>query len=90
MSITELAAVDLPQSATFPAPVEDHERSCQPSQDEEGHPSDGRRAEQKLAPVDGGSAAWRLLCAAFMFEALLWGQFTLLSRPDERGEADSN
>jgi hypothetical protein len=28
---------------------------------------------QALAPADGGSAAWRLLLAAFVFEALLWG-----------------
>jgi MFS family permease len=26
-----------------------------------------------LSPVDGGLAAWRLLLAAFVFEALLWG-----------------
>jgi MFS family permease len=26
-----------------------------------------------LPPVDGGPAAWRLLLAAFVFEALLWG-----------------
>jgi hypothetical protein len=26
-----------------------------------------------LPPVDGGLAAWRLLLAAFVFEALLWG-----------------
>ncbi|KAJ6780997.1 hypothetical protein PWT90_09038 [Aphanocladium album] len=31
------------------------------------------RFEQQLAPVDGGMAAWRLLFAAFMFEACLWG-----------------
>lgn len=24
-------------------------------------------------PIDGGVAAWRLLLAAFVFEALLWG-----------------
>jgi hypothetical protein len=28
---------------------------------------------QTLAPADGGPAAWRLLVAAFVFEALLWG-----------------
>jgi len=33
-------------------------------QEAEGH---------SLPPVDGGKAAWRLLCAAFVFEALLWG-----------------
>jgi hypothetical protein len=31
-------------------------------------------ASPQLQPVDGGSAAWRLLCAAFVFEALLWGE----------------
>lgn len=30
---------------------------------------------QQLHPVDGGFAAWRLLCTAFVFEALLWGIF---------------
>ena len=28
---------------------------------------------QSLPPYDGGKAAWRLLLAAFVFEALLWG-----------------
>lgn len=27
-----------------------------------------------LPPSDGGKAAWTLLLAAFVFEALLWGQ----------------
>ena len=29
---------------------------------------------QQLEPADGGPAAWRLLVAAFVFEALLWGK----------------
>jgi hypothetical protein len=28
---------------------------------------------QQLKPADGGPAAWKLLIAAFVFEALLWG-----------------
>ncbi|KAI5207334.1 MFS general substrate transporter [Aureobasidium subglaciale] len=28
---------------------------------------------QSLAPIDGGLQAWRVLLAAFMFEAILWG-----------------
>ncbi|KAL2060392.1 hypothetical protein VTL71DRAFT_9787 [Oculimacula yallundae] len=28
---------------------------------------------QQLLPVDGGAAAWKVLIAAFVFEALLWG-----------------
>ena len=46
--------------------------SVQPLDDTSEPPSDGRR-EHELAPVDGGLPAWRLLCAAFVFEALLWG-----------------
>ena len=30
--------------------------------------------ENRLKPVDGGLAAWRVLLAAFMFEAILWGE----------------
>lgn len=30
---------------------------------------------QQLAPADGGPGAWRLLAAAFVFEALLWGDY---------------
>jgi hypothetical protein len=29
--------------------------------------------DQTLPPVDGGLQAWRVLLAAFMFEAILWG-----------------
>jgi hypothetical protein len=29
---------------------------------------------QQLELADGGSAAWKVLCAAFVFEALLWGR----------------
>ncbi|TWU78522.1 hypothetical protein ED733_001003 [Metarhizium rileyi] len=32
-----------------------------------------RRIEHQLEPTDRGPAAWRLLCIAFVFEALLWG-----------------
>lgn len=30
--------------------------------------------QQNLEPQDRGLAAWRLLCVAFVFEALLWGK----------------
>ncbi|KAK1068924.1 hypothetical protein LTR74_005187 [Friedmanniomyces endolithicus] len=33
-------------------------------QDVDGH---------SLPPYDGGTAAWRMLLSAFVFEALLWG-----------------
>jgi hypothetical protein len=32
---------------------------------------------QQLEPVDGGAAAWKVLTAAFVFEALLWGKSCL-------------
>lgn len=30
--------------------------------------------QRVLDPVDGGFAAWRIICVAFVFEALLWGE----------------
>lgn len=30
--------------------------------------------EQQLEAADGGAAAWKILCAAFMFEAVLFGE----------------
>lgn len=33
--------------------------------------------DQQLAPADSGAAAWRVLFAAFVFEALLWGKLGL-------------
>lgn len=35
---------------------------------------DNAAVDQQLEPADGGRAAWIILCAAFMFEALLWGE----------------
>lgn len=78
MSNTELAPITVSQSASLSVPVDDPARMHQPTQDEEGDPSNGGRVEQELAPVDGGPAAWKLLCAAFVFEALLWGKPTSL------------
>ncbi|KAJ8611509.1 hypothetical protein MRB53_037916 [Persea americana] len=54
--------------------VDDQKNSTQHQhvEEEEESPND-ERIEQGLAPTDGGLAAWRLLAAAFMFEALLWG-----------------
>ena len=41
----------------------------------------GELTGQELAPTDGGPAAWRLLVAAFVFEALLWGSESSQSWP---------
>lgn len=73
MSNTELVTVALPQSVATPLAFESYERASPQPQDVEGQRVNGRRREQELVPVDGGPAAWRLLCTAFMFEALLWG-----------------
>ncbi|KAI1298350.1 major facilitator superfamily domain-containing protein [Xylaria venustula] len=72
MSNTELVTIAPPESATTHATYERSSPSPR-SQDAEGDPNNRTRQEQELAPVDGGAAAWKLLCAAFMFEALLWG-----------------
>lgn len=36
--------------------------------------------DQGLLPADRGSAAWRLLLASFVFEALLWGHASRYSK----------
>ena len=38
-----------------------------------GNSGEGAATQQQLRPADRGSAAWKLLGAAFVFEALLWG-----------------
>lgn len=46
-------------------------------EDDAVHGSRNREQEitdNRLKPVDGGIAAWRVLLAAFMFEAILWGE----------------
>ncbi len=43
------------------------------SYDIAGNLEDVGAIHQQLPPPDKGAAAWRLLGAAFVFEALLWG-----------------
>ncbi|KAI1165166.1 major facilitator superfamily domain-containing protein [Nemania serpens] len=74
ISDTELVTVALPRWVTT-SDLNGCGRvsPCPTPRDIEGEPVNDIRAEQTLAPVDGGPAAWKLLCAAFVFEALLWG-----------------
>ncbi|KAK9799997.1 putative Major facilitator superfamily transporter [Seiridium cardinale] len=50
-------------------------RQSPPQSERETEPSSQQSAptEQHLDPADRGLAAWKLLCTAFVFEALLWG-----------------
>ncbi|TKX22242.1 MFS transporter-like protein 100 [Elsinoe australis] len=59
-------------SSVMAAPANRHGRSSSP-QGVEDEPIAQGGSEHHLTPVDGGAAAWRLLCAAFVFETLLWG-----------------
>ncbi|KAL3485573.1 major facilitator superfamily domain-containing protein [Aspergillus germanicus] len=70
MSNTELVTVAPPSATTVP---DNNERTYPRPEDIEDDPTTRTRAEQELAPVDGGPAAWKLLCAAYVFETLLWG-----------------
>lgn len=81
MSNTELVTIAASRTVTSTTTTlasEPYARaSLRRPEDVEDEPTSDGRAEQGLGPVDGGAAAWRLLCAAFMFEALLWGKFPL-------------
>jgi hypothetical protein len=75
MSNTELVSIAPPSTTTV---LDDNEERTSPRpEDIEDDPTTRTRAEQELAPVDGGPAAWKLLCAAFVFETLLWGKTRL-------------
>lgn len=71
-------------SITYASSVELQERSPQPARSytepislyssQNGVSHDTRVVQQHLEPADSGPAAWRLLGAAFVFEALFWGK----------------
>ncbi|KAJ5646260.1 hypothetical protein N7490_002632 [Penicillium lividum] len=60
----EMAPISPEGRSTLHSPS--YEQGMNESQDEV------ENVNQQLQPADGGTAAWRLLCTAFVFEALLW------------------
>jgi hypothetical protein len=53
--------------------------------DHRSRPGQGpNEINQGLEPTNGGSSAWKLLFASFLFEAILWGERYLVSIPDQR------
>jgi hypothetical protein len=68
----ELTTVILPHPREAITQNDDRSPSSTPYDTEHEVPN-GDLIGQGLAPTDGGPAAWRLLVAAFVFEALLWG-----------------
>jgi hypothetical protein len=58
-------------SSAFPIEEIDHNTSTRVSDTDVED-----RVIQQLLPADGGSAAWRVLISAFVFEALLWGAYS--------------
>lgn len=65
-----MASVEMNSLATPP-------RDAYDASDDTESPQDQSRIEHQLEPTDRGLAAWRLLCIAFIFEALLWGKSQL-------------
>jgi hypothetical protein len=62
-------------STTMSTTLVSHELSM--LEDDRVHDSEYRErdmTDNQLKPVDGGLAAWRVLLAAFMCEAILWGE----------------
>ena len=58
------------ERSTFQTPRTEHF----PSTDENSLLDEARGVNQQLKPADRGAAAWKVLFAAFVFEALLWGK----------------
>lgn len=63
----------------FPTPEQQRDIRIDTSS-QSSRPFDQENAvRQHLLPTDGGPAAWRVLIAAFVFEALLWGMYSCSS-----------
>ena len=45
---------------------------------------EGEAAGHSLPPCDGGRAAWTLIAAAYVFEALLWGHYSCVPEVIDR------
>ncbi len=74
----------LPTSHTF-LELETFQRPTEPLRQNDVN-VDGPEIGGHLEPTDGGSSAWRLLCAAFVFEGVLYG--TQTSHHFSRSEAE--
>ena len=61
LEIREGSAFQVPPNDSFPDVYEN------------GLLDETRGIDQQLKPVDRGAAAWKVLFAAFMFEAVFWG-----------------
>lgn len=69
MTTTTLSSVELRHFDNAASPQTHHrDRELVAGETEHHH-----APPQHLPPVDGGLEAWRVLLAAFMFEAILWG-----------------
>ena len=55
--------------------------SASAAEDDSVNSEGNRGGDQQPEPADQGVAAWKVLCAAFMFEAVLWGEIS--SCPEE-------
>ena len=64
---------DLPRQ-TPPSRLQSSSQRSSRRSEQNGRSNDTAVVEQHLEPTDRGPAAWRLLGAAFVFEALLWGK----------------
>lgn len=66
-------------SYTHPRTISDEVLSPLPPYNEGIEGTERNAVVQQLKPADGGLEAWKVLTAAFLFEALLWGKSLSLS-----------
>jgi hypothetical protein len=73
MCNTEVVTITAPHPHPVASVTESGDGTSPRAPGVEGDGANNEETGQALSSVDGGPAAWRLLCAAFVFEALLWG-----------------
>ncbi|KAL9039683.1 MAG: hypothetical protein Q9180_002379 [Flavoplaca navasiana] len=66
---------------THELPLSRRQNVTQQVSDSTGNSINHEGVVQQLKPADGGIAAWKVLFAAFMFEAMMWGKLLSVSLP---------
>ena len=68
---TTIELESLPQISRYPT----HDEPTRGGERDQNSTSQEFSNSQTLEPADGGSSAWKVLLAAWTFEAILWGTF---------------
>ena len=79
MASPTATSVELSSITATRPPLQHRETTQSLAEDGNRNHDEEPTTAQDLQPADGGREAWKLLAAAFVFEALMWGEDRILS-----------